>query len=166
MWNRKMEKDWSNSSKEASLRFLSPTLSASYQISIFVFHGHKCSLFFIDICIVCLYLPLQQFFCLIQRRQSIRVRFQKSFIIIIFFNIVLFNIVLTWKIVKVLKVSVIYIYIYIYIQIDYKKITNPICIYIISKSENYDTKLYLMNFFSEYKIILSQLYLIIISLRI
>ena len=60
-----MEGDRSNNSEEASLRFLSPTHSASYQISISVFHGHKCSLCFIDICIVCLYLSLSRDFLFI-----------------------------------------------------------------------------------------------------
>ena len=46
------------------------------------------------------------------------IRFSKSFILILsfFFNLCFFfNIMLTWKIVGVSKVSVIYIYIYIYI---------------------------------------------------
>ena len=101
-----MEGDRSNSSEEASLRFLSPTLSASYQISLcFTFTKALYSL----------YISLSRRFLFNIEKQSIGFRVSKSFvIIIIIIIIIIINILLTWKIVEVSKASVIYIYIYIY----------------------------------------------------
>ena len=92
-----MEGDRSNSSEEASLWILSPTLSASYQISLcFTFTKALYSL----------YISLSRHFLFNLEKKSIGFRVSKSFIIII-----IINILLTWKIVEVSKASVIYIYI-------------------------------------------------------
>ena len=97
-----MEGDRSNSSEEASLRFLSPTLSASYQIS-------PCFTF--TKALYSLYISLSRRFLFNIEKQSIGFRVSKSFVIIIIIIIIIINILLTWKIVEVSKASVIYIYI-------------------------------------------------------